>query len=580
MLLSGPHQPIALPAGLPFNAAKKLECPQPSPSFLTKPNTLLTWEVELANDPDRHFLLNGLKYGFRLVDIDPKDIEKQTADNHKSALKHRIKVEHRLREEIQEGNYVKLSADEITLISPLAAIEKSDGDVRLIHDLSYSSSASSSDHSLNSYASKDECIYESLTSALDILEPGMWMAKVDLKWAYRSVPLHKDQYVLTGLQWQFEGDNEPTTLVDTTFPFGARKSPAHFNRITKAIKRMMVRKGYNCTVFLDDFLLYEQSFTDCATSLATLITLLRALGFRINWKKVCDPTQKIVFLGVEINTVDNKLTLDPSKTQQTIQDITTMLEKKRVSKRHMQKMAGRLHWCSTVMTWGRAYINSFYQGIRQLNKAMHKMRVTSAMLEDLKWWLSCLQNCQHCRAIWPDMRQAITASSDASLVGGGAFLHSTKDWTYTNWALDWPIIADEHINNKELMMIGLVIRRWGPVYPGYHFFIQTDNITAAQCINKGYARNYHSAKILKNIATLAQRHKITMSAHYLPGVYNEIPDSISRLHSQGQCHRLSSLLSTLHGPLGHPTFFLPAHMSYLSWVFLFPQVMNFHRWPS
>ena len=115
------------------------------------------------------------------------------------------------------------------------------------------------------------------------------MAKCDLKWAYRSMPIKPEHYPLTGLQWTFGNSKKPTTLVDTAFPFGSRKSPAHFNLITKSVKRMMVRRGYNCIVFLDDFFLCENSLERCASALATLIALLRKLGFRINWKKVEDP---------------------------------------------------------------------------------------------------------------------------------------------------------------------------------------------------------------------------------------------------------------------------------------------------
>ena len=46
-------------------------------------------------------------YGFKLVDIDPQDIPKAIAPNHKSALQYKHKVENRLKEEIEDGNYIK-----------------------------------------------------------------------------------------------------------------------------------------------------------------------------------------------------------------------------------------------------------------------------------------------------------------------------------------------------------------------------------------------------------------------------------------------------------------------------------------
>ena len=304
-------------------------------------------------------------------------------DNHNSAIKLKDKVEKRLLEEIEDGNYVKMDPSQVKLISPIAALPKQDGDVRLIHDLSYEVPGGTS---LNANAIKEDCIYETLEETISQLSPQMYLAKCDLKWAYRAIGISPAEYPLTGLQWQFEGDQKPTTLVDTTLAFGARKSPAHFNRITKAIKRMMVRRGYNCSVFLDDFLLYENSFRKCAASLKTLIALLRSLGFRINWKKVCDPCQKLVFLGVEIDTAENMLSLDPDKVSHLTTDIKALMEKKRLSKKQVQRIAGRLSWASNVHTWGRAYLGSFFHAIRQLNKSNHKLIMTSAMQHDLAWW--------------------------------------------------------------------------------------------------------------------------------------------------------------------------------------------------
>ena len=85
---------------------------------------------------------------------------------------------------MQDGNYVETSASEVKLISPLAANLKPDGDVRVIYDIFYPKT-----HSLNDYASKEVCEYESLAEAIDNLQGGMWMAKLDLKWAYGSMPI-------------------------------------------------------------------------------------------------------------------------------------------------------------------------------------------------------------------------------------------------------------------------------------------------------------------------------------------------------------------------------------------------------
>ena len=81
-------------------------------------------------------------------------VERITSKNHHSALKHKDKVEQRILEEIEEGNYVIVNPEDVKIVSPIAAIEKADGDVRLLHDLSFPENKS-----LNSYAQKESCCY-------------------------------------------------------------------------------------------------------------------------------------------------------------------------------------------------------------------------------------------------------------------------------------------------------------------------------------------------------------------------------------------------------------------------------------
>ena len=81
-----------------------------------------------------------------------------------------------------------------------------------------------------------------------------YCAKLDLQSAYRSVPIHPDNYTATGLAWRFEGEDTDTYLFDALLPFGSACGPSHFSRLSNAIRRMMYRKGYKGVVsYIDDF---------------------------------------------------------------------------------------------------------------------------------------------------------------------------------------------------------------------------------------------------------------------------------------------------------------------------------------
>ena len=83
---------------------------------------------------------------------------------------------------------------------------------------------------------------------------------------------------------------------------GSKLAPNIFHRLSQAVRRMMIRKGFSAIIaYIDDFWLVAPSFAECDAALQCLLVLLRKLGFQINWKKVVDPTQTLTFLGVEID---------------------------------------------------------------------------------------------------------------------------------------------------------------------------------------------------------------------------------------------------------------------------------------
>lgn len=197
--------------------------------------------------------------------------------NSKSALNNSDVITKKLQEEIAEGTY-KIVDRPATIISALHAIPKPDGGIRLIHDCSLPPGKS-----VNDYATNDDFSFQTVREALEKIGPHWFLAKVDLRAAYRSVHLHESNWQYTGLQWRFGKADKLTNLVDLRLPFGARKSCSIFNRITQAVRRMMERRGFKVViVYLDDFLIAGETFEACAHALRTLITLLRSLGFHIN----------------------------------------------------------------------------------------------------------------------------------------------------------------------------------------------------------------------------------------------------------------------------------------------------------
>ena len=206
--------------------------------------------------------------------------------NYKSATSNVVcgKVEKAIREEIQRGNYI-ITSEKPTIVSALGAIPKPDSDnIRLIHDCSRPQHSN-----LNLYTgTQHHYSYVTVDNAVSLIKNNAYLAKIDLKSAYRHVPIHPSN-TATGLAWRFRGDNTLTYLHDCKLPFGAAQIPEIFHRLTQAIMRMMDRRGFTVLAYLDDFLIISDTALECQQAYQELIKLLSELGFQINWDKAVGP---------------------------------------------------------------------------------------------------------------------------------------------------------------------------------------------------------------------------------------------------------------------------------------------------
>ena len=172
--------------------------------------------------PDTAFLLRGLAEGFRLTSLDPSTVPPAELENYKSATnEHNFsKVEKQIIAEVRAGRY-QVSVEKSKLISALGAVpQKDSADVRIIHDCSRPAG-----FAVNDYAAPSEKqSFQTLDDALALIKPGYFMAKINLKQAYRSVRVHPAEYDVLGLKWSFSSNSEKsfTYMHDTRLPFGAK----------------------------------------------------------------------------------------------------------------------------------------------------------------------------------------------------------------------------------------------------------------------------------------------------------------------------------------------------------------------
>ena len=135
------------------------------------------------------------------------------------------------------------------------------------------------------------------------------MAKVDIRRAYRNIPVHPDDWVLMGMKW--EGD----LFINTALTFGLRSAPKKFNAVADAVEWIVKQQGVDYVLhYLDDFLVIGQPGSkECPRALATLLGVFDQLGLPVAPEKLEGPTPCITFLGFQLDSATMEVRLPPGK---------------------------------------------------------------------------------------------------------------------------------------------------------------------------------------------------------------------------------------------------------------------------
>ena len=180
--------------------------------------------LQLCNHPDRNevqYVLNGFRYGFQLG-FNPDAVSlKSTKANCPSAFEHPSIVDNYLTKEVSLGRVsgpLKATVLDGLQISRFGVIPKKDGGWRLILDLSFPVG-----HSVNDGINKEEftVTYSRVSDAIALIIKGgrrALMGKVDIKSAYRIIPVHPSDRHLLGMFWH------GCYYIDLTLPFGLRSA--------------------------------------------------------------------------------------------------------------------------------------------------------------------------------------------------------------------------------------------------------------------------------------------------------------------------------------------------------------------
>ena len=368
--------------------------------------------------------------------------------------------------------------------------------------------------SLNHYIPYQHFKMEGLHFLKDLLQKGDYMCKLDLKDAYFSVPLHQDFQKFVRFQWK-EKIYQFLCLC-----FGLGPAPRMFTKLMKVPMALLRRLNIRAIVFLDDILVIASTEEEAVMARDTLIYILQSLGFMVNVEKSeLNPTQKLEFLGVIVDSLEMSLALPQGKKDKVINQCSQLLNEKEVSIRELTQLIGRLSSSAIAVLPAPLHYRAMQrQQILELagkNNFEAQITLSSKVRMELNWWIENLNLCQGKSLIAPTAQLQI--SSDASLKGWGAACRGHK--TGGPW-------SDQekqcHINLLELKAAKFAILTFVKLFPkSKSIHIQMDNIVALSYLVKmGGTQSEALSGLSKEIWDFLLTKQITIAAEYLPRILN------------------------------------------------------------
>lgn len=366
---------------------------------------------------------------------------------------------------LRKGAIVPTTLHPHGFVSNLFVVDKTDGGQRPVINLK----------DFNQWLVYRHFKMEGIHLLRDLLQPNIWMVRLDLQDAYLSVPVFPPHrrfllFIWKGKVFEF-----------ATLPFGLSSAPWCFTKVLKPVVETLRAKGLRLIVYLDDILLLEQCPLHLSQRLREAIDLLSHLGFVINERKsLLSPTRQITFLGFTIDSVGRTLSLPPKKILKIRREIKRTLARSSISLRQVARVVGLLSSSIQAIFPGPLH----YRALQRL-KATHLRRglqysdqvsLTQEVRRELSWWLDHME-AWNGRAIFgcdPDL----VIESDASKSGWGA-----RCWDSSSGG-KWS--ADEgqlHINCLELMAGSFAIKCWTKEKVSCNVLLKMDNVSAVRYNN-------------------------------------------------------------------------------------------------
>ena len=210
------------------------------------------------------------------------------------------KIDKKIQQYLEQQIMEEAQFDKNQFVSNIFAENKSDGDIRVILDLS----------DLNEFVTERHFKMEDINFVRQMIDQNCFMASLDWKDAYFSVkinPQHRKylRFYWKGVLYQF-----------TCLPNGLKSAPRMFTKIAKVPLAHARKLAVTVSLYIDDSFTKKNGFWSAMENVLKLAQITQNAGFVIHPEKsVLDPVQVKKHLAFIIDSVNMTLKISSERVQ-------------------------------------------------------------------------------------------------------------------------------------------------------------------------------------------------------------------------------------------------------------------------
>ena len=208
------------------------------------------------------------------------------------------------------------------------------------------------------------------------------LAKLDVKSAFRLIPVHPANRHLVAICWNDK------IYVDTCLPFGLRSAPEIFNILADLLSCILEQREITPVIhYLDDFLtMGSADSATCHDNFTAIQQTCQELGIPLAPEKLEGPSHILTFLGIEFDTIHMEARLPDEKLVRIPTSLSSWLTKKKATKREILSLVGLLQHASKVVRPGRTFTARMYSTAAIVKELSYFTPLNREFRSDLQWW--------------------------------------------------------------------------------------------------------------------------------------------------------------------------------------------------